>query len=195
MIFINKFNNSKLIKLNLTICQNGKISLMIPIKVTDNIDILNSKSGYYNNICHTTTSESGTDISLKDRKNEYIKKAVCQEDCDLSNYNYNKEIANCSCNVKQASFSFADININTTKLLNNIKNIKNFANLNFLVCNKSLFSKEGLQKNICFYILGSIIIFHVINLIIIYIKQLGLSKKKNKRYNLCNKKLSFIKKK
>ena len=97
-------------------------------------------------ICYTTTSESGTDISLKDRKNEYIKKAVCQEDCDLSNYNYNTEIANCSCNVKQASFSFADININTTKLLNNFKNAKNYANLNLFVCHKSLFSKEGLKK-------------------------------------------------
>ena len=30
---------------------------------------LNPKSSYYNDICDTTTSEKGTDISLSDRKN------------------------------------------------------------------------------------------------------------------------------
>ena len=95
----------------------------MPIRVKDGIDILNSSSGYYNSICYTTTSESGTDISLKDRKNEYIKKTVCQDNCELSNYNYTTQKANCSCNVKQVQTSFDDFNINTTKLLNNIKNI------------------------------------------------------------------------
>ena len=167
-----KINGNKLIKLNLTICQNSKISIIIPIKVNDNIDILNSSSGYYNDICYTITSENGTDISLKDRKNEYITKTVCQDGCDLYNYNYTTEKANCSCDVKQAPISFNDININTTKLLNNIKNIKNIANLNFLVCNKNLFNKEGLLKNISSYIIAIIIIIHVINVIIFYIKQL-----------------------
>ena len=118
-----KLKGSKLIKLNLTICQNSKIYLTMPIRVKDGIDILNSSSGYYNSICYTTTSESGTDISLKDRKNEYIKKTVCQDNCELSNYNYTTQKANCSCNVKQVQTSFDDFNINTTKLLNNIKNI------------------------------------------------------------------------
>ena len=45
-----KLYQSKLIKLNLTICQNSKVSIIIPIKVNDNIDILNSSSGYYNDI-------------------------------------------------------------------------------------------------------------------------------------------------
>ena len=119
-----KLTNSNLIKLNLSICLNRKIALIMPVKVKDNIDILNSSSGYYNDICYTTTSESGTDISLKDRKNEYKAKAVCQDYCTLSDYNYTSQKANCSCEIKQAPISFADIKINITKLLDNIKNIK-----------------------------------------------------------------------
>ena len=190
-----KLNSSKLTKLNLTICQNSKISLIIPIKVTDNIDILNISSGYYNDICYTTTFESGIDISLKDRKNEYIKKSVCQDDCDFSDYNYTTSIANCSCNIKQTPISFEYFNINTTKMIENIKNIKNVANLNFLICNNSLFCKEGLLKNIASYLIGTIIIFHAINTIIFYIKKLELLKNKISDIIFTIKNLRILKKK
>ena len=84
-----KLSGSNLVKLNLSFCQDIKISLSIPIEITDNnLDKLNSNSKYYNDICYTTASESGTDIILKDRKNEYINKTVCQDDCDFSNYNF-----------------------------------------------------------------------------------------------------------
>ena len=117
-----KLSGNKLQKLDLSICKNYKISIEIPIEISksENLDILNSSSGYYNDICYTTTSVNGTDISLKDRKNEFIadNKTVCQEECDFINYDYNINKANCSCSIKSASSSFADININKTKLLN-----------------------------------------------------------------------------
>ena len=79
-----KLLGSNLIKLNLSVCKNSKISLVVPVEITDNLDKLNSNSEYYNDLCYTTTSESGTDIILKDRKNEYINKTVCQDDCEFS---------------------------------------------------------------------------------------------------------------
>ena len=120
-----KLNGSKLIKLNLSVCENDKISISIPVSLSENIDILNSSSSYYNNICYKATSESGTDISLKDRKNEFVNnnKTLCQEDCDLIAYNYTTSKAICSCEVKESSSTFADMNINKTKLLDNIKDI------------------------------------------------------------------------
>ena len=169
-----------LIQLNLSICLNTKIFLYIPVEITDNLDILNSSSGYYNDICYTTKSESGTDIILKDRKEEYIKKTVCQDDCDFLDYNYTSKRANCSCNFTESSFSFAYMKINIDKLLNNFKSIKNVANLNLLVCHKSLFCKEGLIKNIGFYIFIVIIIIRIINLFIFYSKQIDLLKNKIK---------------
>ena len=50
--------------------------------------------------------------------------------------------------------------------------------MNFLVCKESLFSKEGLLKNIGFYIIIIIFIMHLINIIIFYVMQLDLLKNK-----------------
>jgi len=190
-----KLNGSNLIKLNLSVCQNIKISLSIPIEITGSLDKLNSSSEYYNDICYTTISKSGTDIILKDRKDEYVNNTVCQDDCDFSDYNYTIKRANCSCKFKESSSSFADMNINIAKLLNNFKNIKNYANLNLLVCHKNLFSKEGLLKNVGFYIFIIIIIIRIINLFIFYLRQLNLLKNKIRNLILAIKNFNLIKKK
>ena len=58
-------------------------------------------------------------------------------------YDYTTSVANCSCNVKEISESFADMNINTNKLLENFKNIKNIINFEFLKCYIKLFNKEN----------------------------------------------------
>ena len=107
-----------LIKLNLTVCRQSKVSISIPIVLDDHLDKFNSSSGYYNDICYPTTSEDGTDIILRDRQKEFIdnNKIICQEDCDFSEYNYNISIAKCSCNIKESSASFAEMKINKVKL-------------------------------------------------------------------------------
>ena len=166
-----KLSGDYLKKLNTSVCRNTTIYLSLPLIISGNIDEYNSSSGYYNNICYIKTTESGTDISLKDRKNEYINKAICQDDCELFNYNYSTTKANCSCQFKESSSSFVDIKINKTKLYKNFKNIKNIANLNFLGCYQILFSKEGIIKNIGNYINLSIIILHIISIFIFYTKQ------------------------
>ena len=168
-----KLNGNNLVKLNKSVCRDVKVDIFIPIIISENIDKLNSSSGYYNDICYVTTSESGTDISLKDRKNEFINnnKTVCQEDCDFSEYDFNTNNAKCKCKVKESAKSFADMNIDKTKLLNNFINVKNFANLYFMKCYKVLFNKNGILYNIGFYIIALIIIFHFISMIIFYVKQ------------------------
>ena len=67
-----KENNKKLKKLNLTICENSDMHLSYPVDISENEDIYNPKSDYYNNICYQTTSNRGTDIILRDRQNEFI---------------------------------------------------------------------------------------------------------------------------
>ena len=175
-----KLNGSKLIKLNLSVCENDKITISIPVSLSENIDILNSSSSYYNNICYKATSENGTDISLKDRKNEFVNnnKTLCQEDCELIDYNYTTKKAICSCQVKESSSTFADMNINKTKLLENIKDIKSFLNLNLLLCLDNLFKSESIIYNIGFYIITFIIIFHIINNFIFFLKKFRLIKYK-----------------
>ena len=94
--------DNNLTKLNLTWCKGTKIEISIPVKINDNIDKYNPKSGYYNDDCSKTTSESGTDISLKDRRNEFVENnmTLCEGNCDLINYNYSNEKVKCSCEIK-----------------------------------------------------------------------------------------------
>jgi len=168
-----------LIKLNVTACKNSKILILIPIELNENIDILNSSSNYYNDICYTTTSEDGTDITLKDRKNDFIdkNKTICQDDCIFSNYNNANMKAECSCKVKEfSSSSIADMKINKTKILENFIDIKNIVNLSFLICYNKLFTKKGILYNIGSYVILVIIFFHIITIFMLYIKQFPLLK-------------------
>ena len=169
--FLSEFN---LTKLNISACSKDKIFLIKPKKLSeDDIDKVNIKSGYYNDICYTATSESGTDIILDDRKKIYIqeKKAVCQEGCDFYGYNDNTEKVFCSCKARPCPSSFADIYINKEKLFENLLNIKNIANINILGCYKILFTKKGIIYNIGSYIIIFIFIFHIICLLIFYLKK------------------------
>ena len=178
-----RLKGTNLIKLNLTACSNSKISIYVPIEISKNVDEFNSSSGYYNDICYTTTSEDGTDISLKDRQKKYIDedKVVCQEDCDFSEYYFDSLIAKCSCDAKESEPSFADMAFNKSKIiLDNFKDIKNFVNFNFLLCHKKLFNKAGLVNNIGAYVLIIIILIYIISIFIFCINQFSLLKKKIK---------------
>ena len=168
-----KLYGTNLIKLNLTVCENSRISLSVPVTISENLDKLNTSSGYYNDICYTATSDSGTDISLKDRKNEFIKgnKTVCQDDCDFADYDYTTQKAKCSCKVKESTSSIFDMKINTTKLYDNFVNIKNLANINLLRCYQVLFSKKGITSNIATFSIIPIFLFHLIAIILFYAKQ------------------------
>ena len=181
-----KLFGAKLIKLNLTVCENSKISIYTPFEIKENIDKYNSSSGYYNDICYTTTSEDGTDIPLKDRQKNFIDgdKIVCQEDCEFADYNSNISRAQCLCNVKETPQSIADMNINKDKIYDNFINFKNIANFDFLVCYKILFCKKGLIYNIGSHISIAIIFFHIITLFIFYINQYDSLKNKIKNIRI-----------
>ena len=135
-----KLNGSKLIKLNISICEKSKIYLSIPVEIAENIDILNSSSEYYSDICYKSTSESATDLLLNDRKTEFVEgnKTVCQEDCVFALYNYVTQIANCSCQIKESSSNYSDMNINSSKLYENFGEINSktgISNLGLTSCN------------------------------------------------------------
>ena len=171
-----KFSGINLTKLNLSICENTKISLSIPIIITENIDKLNSSSGYFNDKCYSSTSDTGTDISLNDRKKEFIEgnKTVCQEYCYFSEYNSSTQKVNCSCQVKEFPDSYENMNINKEKLYENFKDIKNDAtNLGITSCNV-LGSTENIESNTGFFLLLIIIVLFIIVFIIFCTKGYNL---------------------
>ena len=69
------------------------------------------------------------------------------------------------------------MNINKTKLLENIKDIKSFLNFNLLLCYENLFKTMSIVYNIGFYIITFITIFHIINAIIFFLKKFHLIKR------------------
>ena len=171
-----KENNTKLKKLNLTICENSNIYLSYPVDITENPDIYNPKSDYYNNICYPATSNKGIDIILADRQIEFIEgnKTLCQDGCNFEKYDNLNKRAECSCKgkeFKQTINSIADIKINKMKFVENFIDINNIVNIQIIKCYKILFSKKGIINNIGFYLVIPILIFHIISIFIFYIYQ------------------------
>ena len=163
-----KLNGTNLIKLNISICENSKISLSVPVKLSEDINKLNSSGEYYNNKCSKTTSDSGTDIILKDRQKEFVEgnKTLCQDDCHFSDYDNITQKANCSCNVKETAASVSDMNINSNKLYEIFnRNKKEVSNLGVTSCN--VFSSiENIISNTGFFLLLVILAIFVVIFII-----------------------------
>ena len=172
-----KSSDNKLVKLNKSICENNLIYLSVPIIIAKDIDKVNTSSGYFNDVCYTSTSDSGTDIILKDRQKELVEsdKIVCQENCEFSEYNYTTHRANCSCKVEESSI-WDYMNIDKTKLFENFANFKNIANVNILKCYDNLFDKIGIITNVGCYVISFIIIFRLISVFIFYFKQKYITK-------------------
>ena len=157
-------NGSNLYKLNLTLCKNMKIDILIPVSLTDDIDKHNSSSDYYNNICSRTTSKFVTDICLKDRKDEFIDNnmTLCEENCDLEEYDKNKEIAKCSCFMKISLPFIEDIIIDKNQLYKSFSDISYFANIKMMKCIKLVLSLDKLRGNYGFYIFTFVMIIYAV---------------------------------
>ena len=165
-----KLSGTNLVKLNKSICENNKISLSVPVEITESLEKLNSSSDYFNDICYKSTSDSGTDILLKDRQKEFVEgnKTICQEECDFSDYDYDNQKANCSCQIKESLTPYTDINIDKNKLYENFEETNNekvTSNLGITSCNV-LGSKENIVSNVGFFLL---IIFLFIFIIVFII--------------------------
>ena len=185
-----KVPGKNLEKLNLSVCVNSKLFLSVPVAISDNIDKLNSSSDYYNDKCYKSTSDSGTDISLKDRQKEFVEgnKTVCQEKCDFSDYDEDNQKVNCSCKAKEAANTYADMNINKSKLYENFEDIndkKEISNLGVTSCNV-FGDKENIESNTGFFLLLIILAIFIIIFIIFCTR--GYNSLENKIYEVIHKK-------
>ena len=183
-IYYPLYNNKTLAKLNLTYCEGTKIEISISVKINDTIDKYNSSSDYYNNICTKANSKSGTDISLKDRRNEFVENnmSLCEENCDLISYNYTNQKAKCSCDVKLNITQNYDFNFNKKDFFKNFIDIKNIANISILKCYNIVLNIENIIKNYGFYIIGFIMFLYILTIFIF--RYLSFKKIKNDLSNI-----------
>ena len=169
--------NQGLTKLDSEICKGTKVDISIPATIEDDIDKYNPKSSYYNDICSKSNSKNGTDITLADRKNEYINNnmSLCEENCDLIDYNYETKKAKCSCNMKTNIPLFEDIKFDKNLLYKKFIDINNVFNIKIIKCYKSVFNKS-LKKNYGFFIILLIMLLFIVSICIFYIKSFNILK-------------------
>ena len=167
-------NGNNLTKLNLSICENIKITISIPVSISSNdLDKYNKSSGLYNDICYTFKTESGTDECLKDRQDEYNNNAnlsVCEEDCEFSEYDEINKRAQCSCFTKIKLPLISEIKIDKDKLIANFAHIKNIGNFKMLKCVHLLFSTKDFFHNSANYMLIILLISSIISIFLYIFK-------------------------
>ena len=165
---------NNLTKLDLSPCKNEKIEHSIPVTINDDdIDKHNSSSKYYNDICSTTTSDYGTDISMPDRRDNFIDNnmTLCEENCKFIKYDYKREKAKCSCDIKLSiPFLIEDIRINKYELYKSFTDIKNILNIKLMKCYDIVLKISSLINNYGSFIIAFIIILYFIILIIFLAK-------------------------
>ena len=165
-------NNETMKKLNLSLCNNTKIDILIPVNINDAIDKHNPKSSYYNDICTKAKSDYDTDIIIDDRRNEFIDKKLmlCEDDCQFINYdNINKKV-NCSCEVKTFMSFINEIKIDKNKLFKNFRDINYITNIHVIKCYKLVFLLNNIKLNFGFYIFCFITFTLFICIILFYVK-------------------------
>ena len=89
-----------------------------------------------------------------------------EENCELIEYNYEKEKSKCSCDIKTSIPDNYEIKFNKNEFFKSFKDINNIINLNVMKCYKVVFRIKGLIRNYGFFIMNSIIIFYFISLLI-----------------------------
>ena len=159
-------------KLNLTYCQNEHINLDIPVSIDeDNLFKYEPDSEYYNDVCFPYTTNNGTDILLNDRHNEYNNNnlSLCENNCIFNGYNQETKKANCECEIKTHQIKESEIKEDKNILLsNNFTNQDLYTNMVTMKCYNTLFTKNGIFKNIGNYIIISSIIIFIILAILFY---------------------------
>ena len=156
-------------KLNLDICENEKIEILMPININeDEIYKHDPNSDYYNDKCFPTDSKNGFDIILSDRKNEFINKnlTLCENNCEYEKYDSEIKKVVCKCEIKKEINIIGGYIIDKDKFFGKFIDFKNMINLYILKCYKLLLIKDGLITNIGNYILLSTIIFFIISVFI-----------------------------
>ena len=164
-------------KLNLSVCNDTKIKILYPALIDEKNEFKHNPSNdYYNNLCHTYTTENGTDIILEDRKQDYKKNnySLCESKCDYEGFNSSINMSQCNCEIKIRIHLFTEIVLDKNKLLDSFINIKQITNLNVVKCYNIFFTKEGIKANIGSFIVLLIIFIFICSFIFFILKGFSL---------------------
>ena len=138
------YNSKTKEKLDLSICNNIKVHINIPVNIDENnLFKYNPNHEYYNDLCFSYTTKNKADIIIKDRRDEYINNnmSLCENNCTYNRYDLEKKKVLCECFIKIKFPFINEIIINKDKLMNNFKDITRLINLNVIKCYKKYLLK------------------------------------------------------
>ena len=112
------------------------------------------------------TSDDGTDICLEDRRKEFVNNnmSLCEENCELMDYNYTTKKAKCLCEVKLETTENYDIKFDKKDFFKSFIDIKNMLNFSVMKCFKYVMKIKDLMKNYGFFFISFIMILYFITL-------------------------------
>jgi len=146
-------------KLSINYCNNLKARYYIPLNITDYKDYkYNPENKYYYDKCHSYTSENNTDITLKDRREDFNNnnRSLCESMCTFKGYKNN--YIKCECDIKLKFNSFLNSNVSKYNLIYRFDMTKKISvSTSVLECFLYIFSKEVITSNKCSIIILSII--------------------------------------
>ena len=100
--------------------------------------------GAYDNYCVVA--------DYKDSKEKFGKTEKALYDSAVKDYNSEKKQSICSCDIKSILLSSSEIHNKDDLFLTEFSNSEESSSTSALKCASTLFSKDGIKKNIAFYI-------------------------------------------
>ena len=178
------FDPIKKERLDLSICNNDKINIDIPMVLDGHAldlylnlsslgyDIFNKKDPFYNDICTKFSSEDETDVLLIDRRATYYNDSIifCESGCEYSGYNVKTKLVKCKCEIKKNITTSINVIGFEKNNFSSFFDFKTYMNIEVVKCYKVLFCKNGFIKNYGNYIMLFMIFIYLIIMILFYIK-------------------------
>ena len=165
-------------KLDLDICKEMKVEVEVDVDIPKgDMNLYNSSSGFYNDICYTYKSDRGTDVTLKDRRDDYVNNnlAICDNGCELTAYDYTTHKASCYCPISLTISSISKIKIDKERLMSNFLDISNVANTKIMKCYSTFFSSK-IKKNVGFFVNTIVLVLEIGSVFGFYFYSLNMFK-------------------
>ena len=166
---------SNLTQIDISYCNNTKIKITSSVNTSlinnfdkaksiydsNGYDIFNINDAFYTDDCSSYTSENGTDLTLKDRRNIYFEEInFCDDGCIYESYNFELNVVNCICENITNSINHTSFSLNTffKKFINVFKE----SNIKLVKCYNSVFDIDKLRKNVGSYVMIGLFGFELI---------------------------------
>ena len=144
-------------KVELTLCQNVKANLYIPVDLSERTESLYRRmmdQGYdpfdyydkfYREICTPYNSENGTDVLLDDREefiySSVVNESTCPNNCQYSSYSLDTRYLKCECDLNSTGIVKLDLkHISADNAFNSFKSTLKNSNYKVMICYNLVFN-------------------------------------------------------